>query len=400
MDNTQLLQEFRGLLDGMKASHDQAIEQIKKQGVPDPELREKFAKMENDMTALCETVNAVKERVSQAPQQAAAPVLRTAGERFVNSDAFKNGNKSGKKWSIRVAMESLFGDMYRGAVITTQDNPAVVREQRLGGLQMEPNTPLTVRDIIPQTTTTSNAIEYLKELAFTNNAGAQYDVSVSSPWEGVKKNESTLTFTDATANVRLIAHFMKASRQFLDDFPALQGLINNRLLYGLKLKEEQDLLNGDGTAGKILGLIPQATAYDATLDVGGDTKIDKLMHVAYQVMKNKYMTSRFVIGAKDWHDIQLIKDGVNGSYLMGGPGSMAAPRVWGIPVLPSLNMTDGDFLAGDFQVAAEIFDRQQATVEVATENEDDFVKNLITVLAEERLALAVYHPLALVEGSF
>jgi hypothetical protein len=45
-----------------------------------------------------------------------------------------------------------------------------------------------------------------------------------------------------------------------------------------------------------------------------------------------------------------------------------------------------------------MFDRQQANVQVATENENDFILNLVTVLVEERLALAVYRPEAFVTG--
>ena len=61
-------------------------------------------------------------------------------------------------------------------------------------------------------------------------------------------------------------------------------------------------------------------------------------------------------------------------------------------------MTVDKFLIGAFDLAAQIFDRQDATVEVSTEDADNFQKNKVTIRAEERLALAVYRPEALVYG--
>jgi HK97 family phage major capsid protein len=66
----------------------------------------------------------------------------------------------------------------------------------------------------------------------------------------------------------------------------------------------------------------------------------------------------------------------------------------------SLSMPAGDFLVGNFATGAQIFDRMNATIEIARQNEDDFIRNMISILAEERLALAVYAPNSFVEGTF
>ena len=77
-------------------------------------------------------------------------------------------------------------------------------------------------------------------------------------------------------------------------------------------------------------------------------------------------------------------------------GDEASPRN---PVVQTQAMAAGKFLSGAFKLGAQVFDRWQARVEVATENEDDFIKNLVTILAEERLALAVYRPETFVYGN-
>jgi HK97 family phage major capsid protein len=69
-----------------------------------------------------------------------------------------------------------------------------------------------------------------------------------------------------------------------------------------------------------------------------------------------------------------------------------------LPVAESLAMAAGDFMTGAFRYAAQIFDREDATVLISTEDRDNFVKNMLTILCEERLALAVYRPQALIKG--
>ena len=112
---------------------------------------------------------------------------------------------------------------------------ALVVEHRVPGIVAAPNRQLTIRDLLMPGTTDSNAITYVREKGFTNNAGPQAS-------EGAKKAQSDLQFEEVTTSVKTIAHFVKASRQILDDASMLQSYINGRLTYGLKLKEDLQLL--------------------------------------------------------------------------------------------------------------------------------------------------------------
>ena len=103
-------------------------------------------------------------------------------------------------------------------------------------------------------TTDSNAITYVREKLFTNNAAAQAS-------EGAKKAQSDLQFEEITTGVKTLAHFVKASRQILDDAAMLQSYINGRLTYGLKLVEDKQLLSGDGAAGGLTGIMNVAQAF-------------------------------------------------------------------------------------------------------------------------------------------
>jgi HK97 family phage major capsid protein len=101
----------------------------------------------------------------------------------------------------------------------------------------------------------------------------------------------------------------------------------------------------------------------------------------------------------DWAEIQLTKD-ENGQYLLGSPGSATTPHIWGVPVAVSTAIDQDDFCVGSFAMGAEVWDREQASVQISYEDGDNFVKNMATVLCEERLALTVYRPKAFRKGSF
>ncbi|WP_236215691.1 phage major capsid protein, partial [Metapseudomonas otitidis] len=116
---------------------------------------------------------------------------------------------------------------------------------------------LTIRDLLAQGRTTSNAVEYVRENVYTNSAAPVA--------EGALKPESNLTFTKQTANVKTIAHWIQASRQIMSDAPQLESYVNDRLIYGLRLKEESQVLAGDGTGDNLPGLKTVATDYDAAL---------------------------------------------------------------------------------------------------------------------------------------
>lgn len=280
------------------------------------------------------------------------------------------------------------------SVTTDTDGAAgdLVTTTRLPGILALPQRRLTVRDLLSQGRMDGNALEYVKETGFTNNAGMVA--------EGEKKPESTMKFDLVSTTAKVIAHYVKASRQILSDASQLASLIDQRLRYGLAFKEEEQLLNGDGTGQNLLGIIPQATAFAAPFDPAGtETNIDNIRLALLQAELAEYPATGVVMHPTEWARIELLKD-TTGRYIIGNPQGTIGATLWSRPVVTTQAIGADKFLAGAFKLGAQIFDRWQARVEVATENEDDFVKNMVTVLAEERLALAVYRPEAFIYGAF
>jgi HK97 family phage major capsid protein len=278
----------------------------------------------------------------------------------------------------------------------TGQNQPLVQADRVAGIITNPNRVMTIRDLLPVGVTSSNLIEFTKENVFTNSAAPQY----SSPaFENVTKPESGITFTLATAPVRTLAHWIPVSKQVLDDSPMLQSFIEGRLMYGLKLEEEDQILNGDGTGGNLSGILDSGnfTAYSRA--VSGDTNIDTLRRAITQTLISEYMADTIVLNPVDWEGIELTK-ATDGQYVWTNPALGNAPQIWGKRVVATNAIAAGTFLVGAFSMGGQIWDRQQASLMVSLENSDNFVKNMVTMLAEERLALTIYRPTAFVSGSF
>lgn len=268
---------------------------------------------------------------------------------------------------------------------------SLIQPMQIPGIIMPGLRRLTIRDLLAQGRISSNALEYVREEVFTNNA----DVVA----EKALKPESDITFSKQTANVKTIAHWVQASRQVMDDAPMLQSYVNSRLMYGLALKEEGQLLNGDGTGDNIEGLNKVATAYDTSLNATGDTRADIIAHAIYQVTESEFSASGIVLNPRDWHNIALLKDN-EGRYIFGGPQAFTSNIMWGLPVVPTKAQAAGTFTVGGFDMASQVWDRMNATVEVSRDDRDNFVKNMLTILCEERLALAHYRPAAIIKGTF
>lgn len=313
------------------------------------------------------------------------------GEQFVKSDAFLSMAQGRSKFA---RME------FKTAIINaTGYNQPLVPGQRLPGIIANPNRVLTVRDVLPIGRTSSNLVEFTKENVFTNNAGAQY----SSPArENVTKPESGITFTLASSAVVTLAHFIPVSRQVLDDAPQLQSYVNSRLTYGLKLEEEDQLLNGAGTSGNLSGILASGNCIAYNRAATGDTDVDALRKAITQAQMSEYAPDTIVLNPQDWEAIELLKT-TYGEYIFhgdAGPIEALGPRIWGKRVIATNAISQGTFLVGAMTMGAQIWDRMDAAVQISYEDGDNFKKNMATLLAEERLALTVYRPAAFIKGTF
>jgi HK97 family phage major capsid protein len=317
---------------------------------------------------------------------------KSTGQLVAEHEDFKSFVKNGGKGRVSIAVKAIISSLTTDADGSAGD--LIVPDRK--GLIDPVVRRMTIRDLLTPGRTTSNAIQHVKETGYTNNAATVTETA------GTAKAQSEIKFDIDTDVVTTIAHWVLATKQILDDVPQLRSYIDGRLRYGLMYVEENQLLNGGGTGTDLNGIYTQATAYSAPIvpTAAGDlTKIDVIRLAMLQASLAELPSTGIVMHPSDWADIELTKT-TDGAYLFANPQGGVTPRLWGLPVVATQAMTIDKFLTGAFQLGAQIFDREDANVEISTEDSDNFRKNLVTIRAEERLALAVYRPEAFIKGDF
>lgn len=379
--------EHARAFDKVKEMAESLIGRVEKGEAATASIKEVADEALTKLNGLTEQVATMEQRVERgAGGSHEAP--KSLGSRFLEEDQVKAMLEKGTDFRGRVSFETK-------ATITSATTDAAgsagaaVDETRLPGVVAPPDRRMTIRDLLTPGRMDGSTLEYVRETGFTNSA--------TPVAEGAVKPQSDIQLDLVSTSAKVIAHTAKASRQILDDASMLRTYIDGRLRYGLAFQEELQLLNGDGTGQNLLGITPQATAFSHAFVPGDANLFDTLRLAQLQAALAEYPASGHVLNPVDWAKLELLKD-ADGNYIIGQAQGTAAPTMWGLPVVPTQAMTAGKFLTGAFMLGAQVFDRWDARVEIATENEDDFVRNLVTMLCEERLALAVYRPEAFIYG--
>lgn len=341
--------------------------------------------MDETIKTLNETrleLDAVKQAIAGAEPDAKQERAMTMGQKFAaKAGDFDAGNRASR---LRLQMKA--------GEITNSANSKPLGGVTNLGMRSPVDLPLVIRDLLTTIEIQTDSVEFSYIDTFTNNADMVAELA--------KKPQSELTFDMETLPTRVIAHFIKASKQALSDNTFLQGLIDNRLRRGLDAKIEQQLLLGDGLTQNLRGLLPNATAFSKTQlsTVTKPNRLDVIRLAMLQTVLSGYASNGIVLNPLDAFTIGLTKDDVGG-YLISNPlATTGNMTLWGLPVIESTSMTADNFLVGDFK-QAELYNRWDTTVEAGYEN-DDFTKNMVTLLCESRLALGIVDKLALVKGDF
>jgi len=390
------LQELLGTYkNDMKELLSKQAEELKKYGETTAETAKSIEGIDATIKSITDGMEAAKKRMDELEAKAgrlAEPTVtefKSPGQTFVESEAYKAVKDKGlpiKSEAVQVktlitgaSLGNLAGYLYPSYRI-----PEIVEDPRRAA---------RVRSLLNVIPTTAGAIDWIRETGFTNNAAVVA--------EGEGKPESAITFENKSNTIKTIAHWIPVTKQILADAPGLQAYIDSKLIYGLYLKEDDELLYGTGEDGDIHGITTDADVQTYLWSDGtaGDTKLDAIRRAMTKAYLAYYPVDGIVLHPSDWEDIELLKSS-DGMYVWVNVNVGGQERLWRTPVVVSAALTEGTFITGSFGLGATLWDRQEVTISVSGSHSDFFIKNKLAILCEERVELTVERPESFVIGTF
>lgn len=320
--------------------------------------------------------------------------VKSIGEKFTESANYKAFSANTR--DVRGARHIVSTKNDSPTVSTV--SPAISRNTiaapyQVQGIWGAPEQQLIVENLIPHIPVSSSAVEYLKHTGFTNNAGVVA--------EGAAKAESTFEFDLATANVVTIAHWTKITEQLAADAPAVTAYINAKMMYGLQLKVDNQIISGTGTSTQLGGFLKSGnhTDYSSAVTIPtGANLMDFALLIKTKLDTLGYPPKVLLLNPADWAGLALLKD-TQKRYLLGGPAGVTTKSLWGLPVETTASVPSGKYVMADFALGSTIYDRQEVALEIDREG-DDFRKNLLTIRVERRLGLGVEDAAAIAGGDW
>jgi HK97 family phage major capsid protein len=334
---------------------------------------------------------------------------KSLGDRFVNSEEFKSwykmvapsgviidGQKIGNSTPLIIQGEELksllTGTTTWSPRSDTSASALVALDQRGlldGGVYRRP---LRIADLIPKFTTNGDTVEYVRVTGFTNNAAPVAEATAVGGSSGVKP-ESGHTFEVIHDRVKTIAHWEPITRRALADAGQVRGLIDQDLRYGIEEEVEDQIVSGSGTGENFTGVMNVSGRLEQTFNT--DILTTSRKAITKLRLEGREMATGWVIHPNDWEDFELLTDNED-RYYWQGPTVMGQEQLWGLPVIQSEAPTEGDAVLGNWQ-KARLYDREQTNIYVSDSHADFFIRNLLAILAEARLALAIVKPKAFVK---
>jgi len=335
--------------------------------------------------------------VAEMPLASNEAEVKTVGQLFTESDAYKNYVSGGVK-GIDSKIET------KTTLTTTGYPPEVLRQPGILETALrDPNAVISLFDVI---NTDQNAFSYLEETTFTNNA--------AEAAEGSAVGEAALAFTEQTEAIRKMGIFIPVTDELLADESGIQGYLNSRLQTMIRLRLDSQLLSGDGTAPNLEGILDAGKASVGSTDfssyAGTLGKIGAIYGAITDIRVNAFTEpDAIIMHPNDWNDIvtSVGADFAGTSsagyteksplfVAAGGMGAGPSAQIWGLKVVPTTAIAAGTVLVGKFGggEAANVVMRQGIELAVTDSHSDFFIKNQLAIRATMRVGFPVYREAA------
>lgn len=375
-----IMKSVDGIEAKLKALSEKADGQMATLGKVDADTKGALENLGNQQRELAERLLAMEQKGVTPP--AAESKDDTWGSQVIKSASYTDfiGGRQGK---MRIEVKN-----------TLTGSDTNVAPDRRPGIVPGASQMLTIEALLNGVPTTSNAIEFTKENVFTNAA--------AETAEGAAKPESSLTWTLVNMPISTVAHWIKISRQLAMDNTLLAAYVNNRMRYGVNRKVETALCVGDGVVPNISGIFDTGnfTAHGYAAAALGATlpKFVLIRKMIADLWNAGYMADAILLNPADFATMEIELLTATSNAVRVGTDAAGRQTLWGVPVVQSVGVTADTVAVGNFAQSSTVYNREGVVVEMSESDSDNFTKNLITLRAERRLALATEVPAAVRAG--
>jgi HK97 family phage major capsid protein len=328
------------------------------------EIEKSIAKFEGRLEAMAEKS---VPTIEQSVKTIAGKIVQTLATKH---DEIMDNIEKGQKFSLDLKVDTTIAGDYTGTrALTELDTEINVISRPIR----------RIREIANVAPTSSKAVTYIQQTTQSTTGFLN---------EAVAKANGQLQYTEVTVNVTKVAGLIKISKEMLGDLSFMQGEVNRDLMESVDQNIDNGLLNGNGSAPNLNGVINQATTWTAGTFAGTITNatiIDVLRVAKANIEASNFTPTHIILHPEDVAKIELAKD-TNGGYtypVFYNLGSVPNMILSGMVVVQSKNMTAGNFLVGDFS-KFNVKVREDLNMTIGYDM-DDFSRNMVSMIVEARL---------------
>ena len=362
----------------------------------DGKTAEELKRISDDLAVTLKAFNLLQKDIRKTPIQGGASFKTFGtelGEKLASRVADLKEFKMNKKGFGAIELQAkAVGNL---SSLTNTVGSFFVQPTVVPGVIIKPYEQTHMRDLLPVGQTTSNVVRYVRD------NGGQGGPAMTA--EGTTKPQIDRNLQILDAFVRKIATYFRVPEEMIEDIPYLQSFLSQIGIEEVMVVEDAQILYGDGTGQNLSGLFTNAVQFSSgTSKVLAPNNFDALLAARKQGRVAKYNIGFAMVSPSDYYDMIEKKDTTNNYLFMGGGNGVdltGGLTFRGLKVVEHTAIAPGDFLVFD-QSKAAIFDREGTTVRFYDQDQDNAIKNLITIVIEKRLALPIYQPNAFIKGTF
>lgn len=380
--------EVKTALDGINKQVDSVMQKMNGQILESGEatksvkadLEAHLGEWKGVMADLKNDIEDLQQKQTKMPEDGAA---KSMGNQFVESEAFKS-LMDGRAQKARIEVKN--------TIVNSGNDTS--RHEQLPGVVPGAVRQLTVMPTVARGQTGSNIIYFSRELAWTNNA--------AETAEGAAKPESILTFEEVSEAVRTIPHFIKASKQALDDSTFLASYIDQRMRHGVNNRVETQIINGDGVGQNLSGWLATGN-HTVTSPLLTKNIYGLANKMKYEIIAADYVPDYYYMNPADWSATETTQRGTGDAAYVASSGAVVyvnnglTPLLWGLPVVLSNNVPVGTLICKSIE-ADQYAERMSTVIEMFEQDDTNVQSNLVTIRGEARGAALNFVPAAIRTG--